>query len=74
LTINRIARTYYKQNKFEEALLHYIKALEIEQKSLSNDHSSIATSYFNISTAYVGLSRWTDAAESAFKAIEQIKK
>ncbi len=37
-TYNSVASAYYKQDQFKEALPYYMKALAIEQSSLSNDH------------------------------------
>jgi hypothetical protein len=58
------------QGKYKEALSYYEKALEIRQKTLSENHPSLATSYNNIELVYSNMGEYSKAFPYYEKAFE----
>ena len=40
--MDKLARLYHTQGKYEEALAHYLRALQIKEKQLGAEHPDVA--------------------------------
>lgn len=69
-TYNNIGSVLYAQDKYEEALVHFRKALAIWQKVLGSDHPDIATSYNNIAIVLYSQDKYEEALFNFKKALE----
>ena len=66
---NSMGKTCYDIGKFENALLYYHKALDMEQSLAKSDNNLIAVLYNNIGLVYYGQKRYLEALEVYNKAL-----
>lgn len=65
---HNIGSVYYRQGKYEEALVQYQKALAIDLAVHGQDHPSVADSYKNIGVVYGSQGNMSAATEMYIKA------
>jgi tetratricopeptide (TPR) repeat protein len=61
---------YDHQGKYEEALKHYLRALEIREKKLGSGHPTVATTLYNIGSVYRHQGKYEEALQYYLRALE----
>ena len=69
-TLHNMGVEYDHQGKYEEALKHYLRALEIKEKKLGVDHPDVATTLNNIGLVYDKQGKYAEALPYYEKALE----
>ncbi|CAF3825573.1 unnamed protein product, partial [Rotaria sp. Silwood1] len=67
---NNLGYIKYQQGDNTNALLYYVKALEIRQKILPPNHHDLATSYSNIGLVYINIGEHSKALIFLKKELE----
>lgn len=69
-TLSNIANVYSCQNRFEDALTNYQKALDIFKLTLPSDHIKIADTLINIGDVYRNQNRLEEALDLYWQALK----
>jgi tetratricopeptide (TPR) repeat protein len=68
--LNNLGKIYYDQDKYDQALEYYEKAIKLQREHVPEDHPTFSTDYSNIGTVYQKQQKLDLALEYFQRALE----